>query len=779
MQDTMSERVSIYFKCEGRMYSIMIKTKASDITLSMLKGRINNKVGFVESHVKLELSYYPLVAESNVREKCTIYDDEDLDVYLTSFDTEKRRCVLIVDVTKVSEQPEQVIEDDDDDDDEAVRVDQSSVGMNYQNQQTRDDEANAIVAYEEKDKGKGVEGDFETLGREEGDEYVEQPPVVTPSQFIDPWEDGLTLRKFDEFPNKKALQEVVDRASFANCFRFKIAKSDKDRYVLKCSKEGCSWGLRATRVPHTEIFSIRRHNNMHSCSRASKSSSNSNRRGTPELVASLLHNDYPGQMETPRPKIIMELVKTKLGLSVSYSTALRGKVKAVSDLRGTAEESYKMLPCYLHMLEKVNQGTRTYLHLDENKKFMYLFIALGVSIEGFQVMRKVISIDATFLKNIYGGVLVFASAQDPNRHHYPLAFGVLDGENDASWNWFMEMLKTVIGDSSEIVFMTDRNASLIKAIANVYPQAHHGFCIYHLSQNVKGHASNYNRDVVAWRFMEVSRLYTVAEFEVEYNSFKIRYPNAAKYLEDSTKVEKWARCVFPGERYNLDTSNGVESLNSVFKDVRRYSLIPMLDAIIGKFSEWFNEHRKEAVSGSFANKLVPFVENYLHDLWGVAEKLKVTELNSFELQYNVIDNDGKPYLVNLVMRSCGCRFFDIQKYPCVHALAALIEYLKTKDRTRDIQMHELCSRYYWTELWAMAYYQTIFLVPDKSQWNVPPWVKDVQIIPPKRKTKGGRKRTKRFASTGEKRPPKRKRTQNKRRRRQGLQWLLFGVSSNV
>ncbi|XP_023634078.1 uncharacterized protein LOC111829361 [Capsella rubella] len=717
----------------------MIKTKASDITLSTLKGRINKKVGYVESHVKLELSYYPLVAESNEREKCRICDDEDLDVYLTSFDTEKRRCVLFVDVTKVSKQPEQVIEDDDD---EAVRVDQSSVGMNYQNQQTRDDEANAIVPSEEKDKGKGVEGDSETLGREEGDEYVEQPPVVTPSQVIDPWEDGLTLRKFDEFPNKKALQEVVDRASFANCFMFKIVKSDKDRYVLKCSKEGCSWGSRATRVPETEIFSIWRHNNMHSCSRASKSSSNSNRRGTPELVASLLHNDYPGQMETPRPKIIMELVKAKLGLNVSYSTALTGKVKAVSDLCGTAEESYKMLPCYLHMLETVNQ-------------------------------------DATFLKNGYGGVLVFASAQDPNRHHYPLAFGVLDGENDASWNWFMKMLKTVIGDSSEIVFMTDRNASLIKAIANVYPQAHHGFCIYHLSQNVKGHASNYNRDVVAWRFMEVSRLYTVVEFEVEYNSFKIRYPNAAKYLEDSTKVEKWARCVFPGERYNLDTSNGVESLNSVFKDVRRYSLIPMLDAIIGKFSEWFNEHRKEAVSGSVANKLVPFVENYLHDLWGVAEKLKMTELNTFELQYNVIDNDGKPYLVNFLMRSCGCRFFDIQKYPCVHALAAFIEYLKTKDRTRDIQMHELCSRYYWTELWAMAYYLTIFLVPDKSQWNVPAWVKNVQIIPPKCKTKGGRNITKRFASTGEKRPPKRKRTQNKRRRRQGLQWLLFGVSSNV
>ena len=35
-------------------------------------------------------------------------------------------------------------------------------------------------------------------------------------------------------------------------------------------------------------------------------------------------------------------------------------------------------------------------------------------------------VDATWLKNGYGGVLVFAKAQDPNHHHYPLALTVLD-----------------------------------------------------------------------------------------------------------------------------------------------------------------------------------------------------------------------------------------------------------------------------------------------------------------------------------------------------------------
>jgi len=258
----------------------------------------------------------------------------------------------------------------------------------------------------------------------------------------------------------------------------------------------------------------------------------------------------------------MELVQTKLGVKVSYSTTLRGKYHAIYDLKGSPEERYKDINCYLYMLKKVNDGTFTYLKLDENDKFQYVFVALGASIEGFRVMRKVLIVDATHLKNGYGMVLVFASAQDPNRHHYIIAFAVLDSENDASWDWFFEKLK---------------------AIRNVYTAAHQGYCIWHLSQNVKGHATNTNRDVLAWKFQELSRVYVVADFNRAYDEFKLRYPKATKYLEDTTVKEKWARSCFPGERYNLDTSNCVESLNNVFRNARKYSLIPMLDAIIKKF----------------------------------------------------------------------------------------------------------------------------------------------------------------------------------------------------
>ena len=37
-------------------------------------------------------------------------------------------------------------------------------------------------------------------------------------------------------------------------------------------------------------------------------------------------------------------------------------------------------------------------------------------------MRKVIIVDATSIKTVYGGVLIIATAQDPDHHHYLIAF---------------------------------------------------------------------------------------------------------------------------------------------------------------------------------------------------------------------------------------------------------------------------------------------------------------------------------------------------------------------
>lgn len=553
----MTKNVSIHFKCEGCMHSMVMKKSTEEITLAMVEERIYKKLALDESKVKLQLSYNPLLV--GCEDISIIKDDEELYVFLTSIDHQNRSCILFVEVITNSGLPEQQSK--------AVK---SSFGKNYDKLSDGEVGPNAITLYVGKEQQKeqielieeddgdekskeggsvssdeatkevGIVAIDEGMDRlDMGDEYVEPRPIVQPVQAKDPWEDGLGLSLLQEFPNKKKLLDVVGKGAFVNNFGFVNKKSDPGRLVLTCTKAGCKWRIRGSRVAKTEIFAIKRYNKMHTCSRASQSRSNSNiiRHDTPELVAGLLQEICPGKMETPCPKVIMDLVLTKLGVSVSYSTALRGKNKAVENLRGSPVESYKMLYCYLHMLEKVNLGTVTRVKLDENEKFKYLFIALGATVEGFQEMRKVLIMDATFIKNGYGGVLVFASAQDPNRHIYPIAFGVLDGENDASWIWFLEMLKTVVRDSSAIVFMTDRNQSIIKAVGMVYPRAHHGYCVWHLSQNVKGHASNVNRDIVAFKFIQCSKHHTEVDFKADYETFEIRYPSVAEYVKRTCPKE--------------------------------------------------------------------------------------------------------------------------------------------------------------------------------------------------------------------------------------------------
>ncbi|OAO89198.1 hypothetical protein AXX17_ATUG02400 (mitochondrion) [Arabidopsis thaliana] len=330
--------------------------------------------------------------------------------------------------------------------------------------------------------------------------------------------------------------------------------------------------------------------------------------------------------------------------------------------------------------------TVTYVELEGEKKFKYLFIALGACIEGFKAMRKVIVVDATHLKTVYGGMLVIATAQDPNHHHYPLAFGIIDSEKDNG---------------------------------------------------------------AADKFRDCAHAYTESEFEKEFGHFTSRWPKAADFLV-KVGFEKWSRCHFKGDKYNIDTSNSEESINGVFKKSRKYHLLPMIDVMISKFSEWFNEHRQDLGSCSITSQVVPTVENILHSRCPVAAKLTVFELNSYNQEYNVIDLNSISFLVDLKMKSCSCKCFDIDKIPCVHAMAAARHLARKEGRNANTTIYGLCSVYYLIESWALAYYRTLYVVPHESDWVLPAHIKELVAFPPEYTQKGpGRNQEKRFPSAGE------------------------------
>ena len=59
---------------------------------------------------------------------------------------------------------------------------------------------------------------------------------------------------------------------------------------------------------------------------------------------------------------------------------------------------------------------------------------------------------------------------------YPIAFGYGDSENNLSWEWFLECLRGSLGHIDDLVFISDRHASIEVRISKVFLYATHTIC---------------------------------------------------------------------------------------------------------------------------------------------------------------------------------------------------------------------------------------------------------------------------------------------------------------
>ncbi|XP_010525419.1 PREDICTED: uncharacterized protein LOC104803215 [Tarenaya hassleriana] len=158
----------------------------------------------------------------------------------------------------------------------------------------------------------------------------------------------------------------------------------------------------------------------------------------------------------------------------------------------------------------------------------------------------------------------------------------------------MKKLVEVIPDSNDMVMISDRHQSISNDVRDVYKRAKHAYCAYHISQNIKTLVNkgvrgkrNKNGDSVAGMFYKCAKSYTEKEFTILWGEFCDRLSKVVEYLKKSVEPVKWARCYFPGERYNLLTTNGAETINSVLRKARRLPLLGLINVIVDKTVEWW------------------------------------------------------------------------------------------------------------------------------------------------------------------------------------------------
>ena len=121
----------------------------------------------------------------------------------------------------------------------------------------------------------------------------------------------------------------------------------------------------------------------------------------------------------------------------------------------------------------------------------------------------------------------------------PIGYGIVDSENDASWQWFFRRLKEVYPEREGMCIVSDRHESIAKGAAVVYPTIPHCVCMYHLWNNVKGKFKKSAKHIKDLYFA-LSRAYTVYEFNTLMRQLDGIDHRVKPYMQD-IGYHKWTR----------------------------------------------------------------------------------------------------------------------------------------------------------------------------------------------------------------------------------------------
>ena len=148
-------------------------------------------------------------------------------------------------------------------------------------------------------------------------------------------------------------------------------------------------------------------------------------------------------------KEIMETVKRAYGVIVKRDFAYKVKYNAHRLLHGSMTEHYNKLGVYVHVLQQTCPKSLIELVTDPVPSDVQVLKRLHVCFEALKQgwvegCRKVICIDACFLKTFLGGQLLVAIGRDNNDQMFPISWAVVEGENNDSWGWFLRGLQSYL-----------------------------------------------------------------------------------------------------------------------------------------------------------------------------------------------------------------------------------------------------------------------------------------------------------------------------------------------
>ncbi|XP_012828916.1 PREDICTED: uncharacterized protein LOC105950143 [Erythranthe guttata] len=531
--------------------------------------------------------------------------------------------------------------------------------------------------------------------------YVITSPIVQSRTVIPAPVQELTVGQ--EFPDVKSCRRALRDMAIALHFEIQTVKSDKTRFTAKCASDGCPWRIHAAKLPGVPTFTIRTIHSEHNCGGIAHLG---HQQASVQWVASSVEQRL---RENPhcKPKEILEEIHRVHGITLSYKQAWRGKERFMASFRGSFEEDYRLLPQYCNQIRRTNPGSMASVCVNPvDNSFLRLFISYQASIYGFlNACRPLIGLNRTVLKNKYLGALLFATGFDGDGELFPLAFGVVDEENDETWMWFLSqlhnLLETNTGNMPRLTILSDRRKCIVDAVESNFPTAFHGLCMLHLSENFRKEFNSISLCNLLW---EAANAPTESEFSAKICQIAETSQDAAYWLQQQFEPRLWASSYFEGTRFGTLTADVVGSLNSWILEASGMPIVQMMESVRRQLMTWFNERREASMQWN--SVLVPSAEQRVAEAVECSRMFQVTRAN--DMEFNVITGKGNQ-VVDIRRWLCSCRGWQLYGVPCSHAAAALI-FCKQN-------VHRFAEGCFTVATYRKTYSQTIHPIPDRTVWH--------------------------------------------------------------
>jgi hypothetical protein len=347
---------------------------------------------------------------------------------------------------------------------------------------------------------------------------------------------------------------------------------------------------------------------------------------------------------------------------------------------------------------------------------------------GIQTLRPFYALDGTYTRSRYNLTLLVAVGIDTEDHVLPLAFALVPIENEKWWSWFCEHFITALGSAlpQHYVIISDREKGLLNTVKLKLPGAIHSMCCQHIAENIhKRFGRNYKS-----LFWQIARAQSEVTFETAIQALQDS-PQVKEYLE-SIGYKSFAFSRFPHLRFGHDTSNIVESVNSIWREIRELPPLQLIDGIYQWTLTSFHQRLYSTLDSGNT-----FLSNTAYRQYKYRESIarEFRVFPSSNSDFRVTTSQSLDFIVHLPLTdhpdsllqgSCICRKYQEYLAPCSHAIAC-IQYISANP-------YNYFFPYYRWEVLKSTYKVPVQPVTIQGLQPLP----EFEIFPPVKHAKRGR-----------------------------------------